>query len=97
MAASAGRPDQPALLVGALSTAIPALVLLFFFGYAGVLALLMAATGVRLFSSLAERQIGGHTGDTIGAAQQIGETLLLAGLSAGWFMPALNYPHLPIG
>ena len=39
---------------------------------------------VGLFSSFATRQIGGHTGDTIGAAQQIGEALLLAGLSAGW-------------
>jgi len=35
-------------------------------------------------SSLSVRRIGGHTGDTIGAAQQIAETLLLAGLSIGW-------------
>jgi adenosylcobinamide-GDP ribazoletransferase len=36
------------------------------------------------FTRLAREQIGGHTGDTIGAAQQIAEALLLAGLAAQW-------------
>jgi adenosylcobinamide-GDP ribazoletransferase len=37
-----------------------------------------------LFTRLSERQIGGHTGDTIGASQQIAEAAMLAGLTAGW-------------
>lgn len=84
MAWSAGRPDWMSLLIGLVIGAVAALALLIAFGLAGLLAIVMAAAGVALLSSLCERQIGGHTGDTIGAAQQIAEALLLAGLSAGW-------------
>lgn len=91
MAASAGFPDRPAFILGAMIAAIPALLLIAVSAYAAILGLLMAATGVWLFSRLANRQIGGHTGDTIGAAQQIAETLLLAGFAAGWFVPGLGY------
>jgi adenosylcobinamide-GDP ribazoletransferase len=84
MAWSAGRPDWLSLLIGLVLGAVATIVLLAAFGLAAVLAIIMAAAGVGLFSSLAVRQIGGHTGDTIGAAQQVSETLLLAGLSACW-------------
>ncbi len=84
MAWSAGRPDWMALLAGLAFGAVAAIVLLFAFGLAGLLAIVMAAAWAGLFSTLCERQIGGHTGDTIGAAQQVSEALLLAGLSAGW-------------
>jgi adenosylcobinamide-GDP ribazoletransferase len=84
MAWSAGRPDWLSLLIGLALGAVVAILLLVAFGFAAVLAVVMAAAGVGLFSSLCERQVGGHTGDTIGAAQQIAEALLLAGLSAGW-------------
>ncbi len=47
--------------------------LLLAFKLSALLALLLAAVAIRLFSRLCEGQIGGHTGDTIGAAQQIGE------------------------
>lgn len=83
MARSAGRPDWIALLIGLLTAVVAALVVLVAFGIAGLMGVLMATAGVGIFSKLAARQIGGHTGDTIGAAQQIGEALLLAGLSAG--------------
>ncbi len=82
MAASAGRPDSDSLMVSAIAGALAALFLLFAFKLAALLALLLAAVGVRLFTRLSERQIGGHTGDTIGAAQQIGEALLFVGLSS---------------
>ena len=84
MAWAAGRPDWTALFIGLVIGALAAIALLFVFGLAALIGLVMAAAGVGLFSSFAARQIGGHTGDTIGAAQQIGEALLLAGLSAGW-------------
>ena len=83
MAWAAGRPDWTALFIGLGTGAVAAVILLIIFGIAAFMALVMAAAGVGLFSSFAGRQIGGHTGDTIGAAQQIGEAALLAGLSAG--------------
>jgi adenosylcobinamide-GDP ribazoletransferase len=82
MAYSAGRPDAESLAVGAVVGAAAAILLLVFFGGAALLALLLAALGVGLFSRLAEREIGGHTGDTIGAAQQVAEALIFAGLSS---------------
>jgi adenosylcobinamide-GDP ribazoletransferase len=83
MAWAAGRPDWLALLVGLAIGLIATIVLLVAFGLATLLGILLAAAAVGLFSSLCRRQIGGHTGDTIGAAQQIAHALLLAGLSAG--------------
>jgi adenosylcobinamide-GDP ribazoletransferase len=82
MAASAGRPDAQALAVGSLVGLVAAVLLLFAFKFAALLALLLAAVGIILFSRLADRQIGGHTGDTIGASQQIAEALLFAGLAS---------------
>jgi adenosylcobinamide-GDP ribazoletransferase len=84
MAWSAGRPDWLSLLIGLALGAVAVIVLLAAFGLSAVLAIVMAAAGVGLFSSLCVRQIGGHTGDTIGATQQLAEALLLAGLSVGW-------------
>jgi adenosylcobinamide-GDP ribazoletransferase len=83
MAHAAGRPDWLALAVGLAAGAVAALILLIGFGMAALIGILMAAAGVGLFSQLAARQIGGHTGDTVGAAQQIAEALLFAGLAAG--------------
>jgi adenosylcobinamide-GDP ribazoletransferase len=53
------------------------------FGLPALVAILAAAAAVAAFSALCSTQIGGHTGDTIGAAQQIAETALLAGLTLG--------------
>jgi adenosylcobinamide-GDP ribazoletransferase len=82
MAASAGRPDMESLAVAAIAALVAAILLLFAFKFAALLALLLAAVVIRLFSRLCERQVGGHTGDTIGAAQQIGEALLFIGLAS---------------
>lgn len=82
MAFEAGQPDSAALQVGLLTGLIAAIVLIIAFGWAAILGLVLAALGVALFSPLVNRRLGGHTGDTIGAMQQIAETLLFAGLSA---------------
>lgn len=82
MAASAGRPDQESLTVAALTGLAAAVLLLQAFHLAAIVALLLAGAGVGLFSRLAEKQVGGHTGDTIGAAQQITEALLFTGLAS---------------
>jgi len=82
MAASAGRPDRVSLTVAALTGLAAAVLLLLAFHLAAILALLLAGAGVGLFSRVAEKQIGGHTGDTIGAAEQIAEALLFTGLAS---------------
>lgn len=83
LAYAAGRPDWLALAIGLGFGAAAALALLLVFGAAGLLGLLLAAGAVGALSAACVRTIGGHTGDTIGAAQQLAETLLLVGLSAG--------------
>ena len=83
MAVSAGRPDAASLTVGLVAGAVALVVLVPTFRLAALFAILLAAVAIMLFSRLTEHQIGGHTGDTIGAAQQIAETLLLAGLTSG--------------
>jgi adenosylcobinamide-GDP ribazoletransferase len=83
LARTAGQPDKNALTLGLALGAVAALVLLIFFGTAALIGVMMAAAAIGLFSDLAKRQIGGHTGDTIGASQQIAEALLFAGLAAG--------------
>jgi adenosylcobinamide-GDP ribazoletransferase len=87
MAWAAGRPDSLALAVALAIGAVAALVLLIAFGLSAIIAVLLAAAGVASFTSLCRRALGGHTGDTIGAAQQIAEALVFAGLSAGWAIP----------
>ena len=81
---AAGRPDWLSLLVGLITGAIAAIVLLVAFGVAGLIGILLALVALGYFNRLCREQIGGHTGDTIGAAQQITETLLLVGLSLSW-------------
>lgn len=84
LARVAGRPDNVALAIGAATGAAAAFVLLIAFGAAALIAVAISAAGMALFSRLCMRQIGGHSGDTIGAAQQIAETLMLIGLASGW-------------
>ena len=83
LAFAAGRPDWLAFAIGAGTGALAAILALAVFGLAGLLGLVMALFGTIFFAGLCRRTLGGHSGDTIGAAQQIAETLLLAGLSAG--------------
>jgi adenosylcobinamide-GDP ribazoletransferase len=79
LAAAAGRPHPlragAAVLVGALL----AVVLL---GPAAPAALLAGGAGALAVALLARRQIGGHTGDVLGAVQQVAEIGVLLGVAA---------------
>lgn len=82
LAVRAGRPDWLAMLIGLAIGALALVLLLPFAGWQVLFAAAIASFGVVALNRLARQQIGGHTGDTIGAAQQIAEALLLAGLAA---------------
>jgi adenosylcobinamide-GDP ribazoletransferase len=75
LGASAGRPDDAAQ---AWCLGIALVVALLCLGLSrGIVALAVAALAVAAVAWLAQRQIGGHTGDVLGAAQQAGEIAVL--------------------
>lgn len=84
VAASAGEPD-PAAASFALGSGVLAAMLLFYFAKAPALALILTLVAfvatVAAFGRLANRKIGGHTGDTIGATQQLTEIAILGALA----------------
>ena len=54
------------------------LILVLFLGLApGILALILLVGAVALMAWLSMRQIGGQTGDVIGALEQVGEIIVL--------------------
>jgi adenosylcobinamide-GDP ribazoletransferase len=72
---TAGRPSRTVAVIAALIGIAIALAAL---GPArGGVALLLAAAGIAATATLARRQIGGYTGDVLGAFQQIGEIVML--------------------
>lgn len=77
-----GKPDRDAARFAAISAAV--IVLLLTLGFAPV-AILPAAGGVALagwgLSVAARRQIGGHTGDVLGACEQLAEIAVLAAIT----------------
>ena len=79
MAASAGRPDEgTALFAGILAFAIAALLLSL------IKALIVVAVALAFtfgFAKLAKAQIGGYTGDVIGATGVVVETAVLLTLA----------------
>jgi adenosylcobinamide-GDP ribazoletransferase len=75
MSADAGRPPQTSALVAALLGLI-AVVMAFGFG-AGFVAIVLLCAGFGLMAWLCNRQIGGQTGDVLGALEQIGEIAVL--------------------
>ena len=75
LGASAGQPDDAAI---GWCLAIGIVVALLCLGFvSGLVGLLVAAASVVALAALARRQIGGYTGDILGAAQQIGEIAML--------------------
>lgn len=83
VAASIGRPEKEtavfAVTCGALLAAALALTAS---GVAGALtSILLVAIVCSVFVRMTERAVGGHTGDTIGATQQICEIAALLGLA----------------
>jgi adenosylcobinamide-GDP ribazoletransferase len=75
LAANAGRPDPAtAAIAGAFAVVIALLALPWFDALCAALLAAAAAVGM---AWLAQRQIGGQTGDVLGGAEQIGETAIL--------------------
>ncbi|WEX86884.1 adenosylcobinamide-GDP ribazoletransferase [Sinorhizobium garamanticum] len=84
VAASAGTPDPQATST-ALGSAVLFALLLFYAAGVPVIAMLLAlaafALTVKAFGKIASRKLGGHTGDTIGATQQLTEIAILGALA----------------
>ncbi|HTO64825.1 MAG TPA: adenosylcobinamide-GDP ribazoletransferase [Bradyrhizobium sp.] len=80
LAVAAGRPDARTAFASCFVAAVIALLCLSF--GAAVKAMLVVAAAAFCLAVLAQRQIGGQTGDVLGAAEQVGEVVLLALLSA---------------
>lgn len=80
LAAGAGRPDPAVVAIALGSGALIALLCLPV--GAALAAMLVTAIGAGAVGWLAMRQIGGVTGDVLGAAEQAGETLVLLLLAA---------------
>jgi adenosylcobinamide-GDP ribazoletransferase len=80
LAADAGRPPSGTPAIAAL---IGFAVLVFALGIGGaVITTLLLAAAVGLLALLCMRQIGGQTGDVLGAVEQTGEILILLAASA---------------
>jgi adenosylcobinamide-GDP ribazoletransferase len=82
LSAGAGQPSQQSAIIALL---LGALCLIFGFGpsKAMVALLLLALTGL-ILARLAMRQIGGQTGDILGALEQIGEIAVMLIGAALW-------------
>jgi adenosylcobinamide-GDP ribazoletransferase len=83
VAASAGRPNDRALAIALGTGVIAGLILVTPHASlrASVTALAMAGCATLVFTRIVRRKVGGHTGDTIGATQQITEIVMLATLA----------------
>jgi adenosylcobinamide-GDP ribazoletransferase len=80
LGAAAGRPGLGATIV---AVAIGAVVTLAMLGPSrGSVALVAMAIAVAAAAMLAQRQIGGYTGDVLGAFQQVGEIMMLLSVAA---------------
>lgn len=80
LGATAGRPSLTVALIAASLGGALALALLG--PGAGALALGFSGAAVALAAALAQRQIGGYTGDVLGFFQQIGEIVMLLAAAA---------------
>ena len=83
VAASAGEPLPRARTVAALTATFFCLLLVAPHAslHAAVLVIAAAACATLLFTRIVRRKLNGHTGDTIGATQQITEIVMLATLA----------------
>jgi adenosylcobinamide-GDP ribazoletransferase len=80
LAATAGRPDRPTAAIALASALVIGLLALPWTEALGAaLVAIAAAAGMAI---LAQRQIGGQTGDVLGGAEQVGETAILILLAA---------------
>lgn len=83
VAAAAGAPSRDAALAAlGLAVLLSGALVAAGFGLAPLLAALAATLlAIRVMARLARAKIGGHTGDTIGATQQLAEIAVLAALA----------------
>ena len=79
LASTAGRPPASQVWTGLGIALVLAVGLL---AWSGLVAFLVAGLGAAFVAWLATRQVGGHTGDVLGGAQQIAEVLFLLALAA---------------
>lgn len=79
LAADAGRPPPTHVWTGLALAAVLAVGLL---TWSGLVAFLIAGLGTAGIAWLAERHVGGHTGDVLGGVQQISEVLFFLTLAA---------------
>jgi adenosylcobinamide-GDP ribazoletransferase len=83
VAAAVGQPDEAALKMALVSGgAISGVLVIWGFGVAtAVAAALVAAVAIALFTRLVRGKIQGHTGDTLGASEQVCEIALYVALA----------------
>ena len=79
LAAYAGEPPAQSAL---LALGLGLLICLFALGPAGLIALAVGAGAAGAMGWVARRQIGGYTGDVLGAAEQLAEAAILIAASA---------------
>lgn len=80
LASEAGKPGQRDVIIGAAAAFIVAVVALEF--TAALAALIFGAAAAFAVAAFARRQIGGYSGDTLGAVQQAAEIAILFTLAA---------------
>jgi adenosylcobinamide-GDP ribazoletransferase len=80
LGATAGRPEAALAWSAAGLAAIVAIFALDFLP--GIAALIAAALAMALLAAVAQRQIGGYTGDALGAVEQGGEIVMLLAAAA---------------
>ncbi len=80
LGAAAGRPEARVAWAAAGLGAVIAVIVLGF--VAGVAALVIGGGAMTLVAGLARRQIGGYTGDVLGAIEQAGEVVILLAAAA---------------
>jgi adenosylcobinamide-GDP ribazoletransferase len=80
LAATAGRPEPSTAVVALVLALIIAVIFLPFLAVWGTA--VVAAASAAMVVTLAQRQIGGQTGDVLGCAEQVTETTVLLFLAA---------------
>ncbi len=79
LASNAGKPPADAVWMG---FAIAVLFCVCLLTWSGIVALIISSCSAFVVGFLARRQIGGHTGDILGATQQTSELIFLLTLAA---------------
>lgn len=79
-----GPPDQPAMLIALATAAVIVVITVIPTAgfWAAVVGVLLAMVATYIFTRLTAHEIGGRTGDTLGACQQIAVVAFLIGVAA---------------